>query len=172
MAAFTAIRKFRDRPLETTRAWVGTTLIMASLALLVHLTAQTYFFTSNYFEPPNLYDVWPRIDQVTHALSAMALTATLCNFNLPYSLRRKWIVGLGLSFILGLLWEGAEYLTAPQWGWIRIATADTLLDLWQDFLGSSFAVLLYSHLVRRPSRVWRLGWEALGLNVNVTCGGK
>lgn len=150
--------------LETNTSWIVTSLLLTVLAVLVHLAAQTCFFTSSYFEPPNLYDVWPRIDQVTHALSSMALTAALCNFNLPYSLRRKWIVGLGLSFILGLFWEGLEYLTAPHWGWIRIATADTLLDLWQDFLGSSFAVLLYSQVVRRPRLSWmyRIGWEALG----------
>lgn len=142
-------REFRRQPLETSPFFIYITAITTLLAVLVHLTAQTYFFTSSYFEEPNLYDVWPRIDEITHALSAMALTAVLCNFNLP-SFRWKWIITLIFSFILGSLWETAEYLTAPYWGWIKIATSDTLLDLWQDFLGASFMVLLYSHLVRKP----------------------
>lgn len=149
---------FISQPLETSEVFIYITIAISLTAVLVHLTAQTFFFTSSYFEEPNLYHIWPRIDQITHALSAMALTAVLCNFNLPYSLKKKWVVGLALSFVLGLLWEAAEYLTAPYWGWIKIATADTLLDLWQDFLGASFSVLLYSHLVRKP-RVYRLEFD-------------
>ncbi|MGC8850237.1 MAG: hypothetical protein ACP5QI_07170 [Candidatus Bathyarchaeia archaeon] len=163
-----ALREFRDEPFETTRLWITVTLILGFSAVMVHVTAQTYFFTSSYFEEPNLYHVWPRIDEVTHALSSMALTAALCNFNLPHSLRRKWIVGLSLSFIFGLFWEAMEYLTAPYWGWIKISLSDTLLDLWQDLLGAGFAVLLYSHLVRKPGKFRMLqrrrGWSALGLN--------
>ena len=57
-----------------------------------------------------------------------------------------------LSVLLGGIWEIAEYATAPFWGWIHVATSDTLLDLFQDLLGASFAILLYSHMVRRPRR--------------------
>ena len=141
------------RLLETRRTWLYFSTAVTFLAVMVHLTAQTYFFTSSYFSGPNLYDIWPRIDQITHALSSLALTATILNFNLPLSFRQKWIVALILCFGLGCVWEFAEYLTAPFWGWIHIATADTLLDLWQDFLGASFAVLLYDHVVK-PRVVW------------------
>jgi hypothetical protein len=143
---------FLKQPLETNKAWIVFSIWAAAVAVLIHLSAQTYFFTSSYFSGPNLYDVWPRIDQITHALSSLALTAAILNFNLPLSFRKKWIIALTLSVLLGGIWEIAEYATAPFWGWIHVATSDTLLDLFQDFLGASFAILLYSHMVRRPRR--------------------
>jgi len=155
---------FLDQPLETNRTWIAFSIVAATLAVFVHLTAQTYFFTSSYFSGPNLYDVWPRIDQITHALSALALTAAILNFNLPLSFRKKWIVALALGFLLGGVWEIAEYATAPFWGWIHIATSDTFLDLFQDFLGASVAVLLYTRLVWKPKiRKMNEKWKVVGI---------
>jgi len=141
---------WKVRVLETTRTWIMITVMFVATAILIHVTAQTYFFTSGYFTDPNLYDVFPRVDEVTHAVSAMAVAAAVLNFNLPLTFRKKWMVAMALGFLIGSIWEVAEYITAPIWKWIHISTTDTLLDLWQDFLGSSFSILLYSHLVRTP----------------------
>ncbi|MHA2345499.1 MAG: hypothetical protein ACXACP_02145 [Candidatus Hodarchaeales archaeon] len=128
--------------LETTRKWVYFSAIISFLAIVVHTAGQTGGYQHGYWEEPNLYDTWPRFDEVTHPLSSLAITAIILNLNLPMTYRKKWIVALSLGMFLGVLWEIMEAL-APL-GFFHISPTDTLLDFHQDFYGSALAVLLYT----------------------------
>ena len=141
--------------LETNRHWLLFTFLIIWLAIFVHITAQTAGFTDSYSGGANWYNNpgTAIVDVFTHPLSSMMLTAIILNFNLPFSFRRKWLVALLFGIIGGMFWEGGEYFTAPFWGWIEITTLDTLKDLWTDFLGSAFAVLLYIHVVKHPLEI-------------------
>jgi hypothetical protein len=140
--------------LETTRKWVYLTAIMSFFAVVVHSAGQTGGFQHGYWEEPNLYDTWPRFDEITHPLSSMAITAIILNLNLPMTYRKKWIIALSLGMFLGVLWEIMEAL-APS-GFFHITPVDTLLDFHQDFYGSALAVLLYTINMRGREPVDRL----------------
>ncbi len=99
--------------LETTKKWVYFSVLVSVLAIVVHSAGQTGGFQHGYWEEPNLYDTWPRFDEITHPLSSMALTAIILNLNLPMTYRKKWIVALNLGMLFGVLWEIMEAL-APS----------------------------------------------------------
>lgn len=143
---------------ETNNPFIVYTIGAWALAIFVHYWAQTAGFTSGYFTPPNYYNMpaTARVDQITHALSTHAAQCTILNFNLPGRFKVKWAVALSMGVLVGIGWEGMEYLTAPLWGWMTIAAMDTYLDLFQDGMGALAAIGLYIIIMMwSDERTWR-----------------
>lgn len=147
---------------ETTRSWVIFTIFISIVALVVHFSGMTDGFRHPPFEEPIWYHTWPsekapRFDEITHPLSACAVTAIVLNFNLPMSYKKKWIISLIIGMIFGSIWEFVEFISVAFIDWMKISPTDTLLDFHQDFYGSVLAVLLYTITMRvkesvRPAR--------------------
>jgi len=138
--------------LETNRSFIIFTGFVCFLAGFIHFLGHTMFFTTGFFEEPNLYTVWPRFDQITHSLSSCAVTSFILNFNLPLSFKKKWSVALLFGIFLSFLWEAWEYISfyflSNVFHWINISNIDTLLDFHQNFYGAVLAILVYTILVK------------------------
>ena len=132
--------------------------MISTLAVLTHLIAQTNWFTHSYWVEPNLYHTWPRVDEITHALSANASTSITLNLNLPMSYRKKWAVGWIIGMLMGSNWEISEWIA---WilrlvSWIRIDLGDTGLDFHQDFYGATLAICVYIIIMQRGRILGRI----------------
>ena len=143
---------------ETTKKYVLFTLFFWFIALLTHIIAHTNFFSHEFFEEPNLYNVSETgwfVSPITHSLSSLAITATVLNFNLPLSFNKKWIIAFIVGVCSGLIWEVGEVLVAPVMNWVVISPLDTILDIIQNFYGSALAILLYSKIVKVPTFTYK-----------------
>lgn len=111
------------------------------------------------------YLTYPYFDKIMHLLGGFVI-AWLLGHILEQDLRdTTWwgaaIMLVGAATIVGVLWEGAEFLANTFWadtvgGWKSLAwhyfhggdLKDTLLDLSADMIGALALVVVYEPLVR------------------------
>ena len=124
-----SIRKINGvEVLDTSYEWIYFTGFIGFTAIGIHLLAEYNL---------HWYDVTP-IDRFTHAISGMAITAIVLNFNLTSQRKFYYTIAIAASWIAFIGWELFEaifvYLNPD--GFIEISNWDTAVDLWIDFLGS------------------------------------
>jgi len=128
--------------LDTSYEWIYFTGFVGLIAIGIHLLAEYNL---------HWYDVTP-IDRFTHAISGMAITAIVLNFNLTNQRKFYYTIAIASSWAAFIGWELFEaifvYLNPD--GFIEISNWDTAVDLWIDFLGGLSICFLCDELTEWP----------------------
>lgn len=124
----TVTKIFGLEPFDTSRPYAYFTVFIGLTAISAHLLAEYYF---------HIYDITP-VDDFTHGLSGMAVTAAILNLNLTRNRKLYYAVGIGASWIAFVGWEVFEgvYFHFNPLGMIQTNAWDTVKDLWVDSLGA------------------------------------
>lgn len=130
--------------LDTSYEWLYFTSFIGLAAIGIHLLVELGF---------HWYDVTP-IDNFTHAISGMAITAIVLNFNLTSKRKFYYPIAIGAAWIAFVSWEvfEAAYVHLNPGGIIQINDWDTAVDLWIDFLGGLAICFLCDELTEWPDK--------------------
>lgn len=144
---------------QTTTTFLKYTFFISLLFLFIHSMGQTYYFTSNYFEAPNLYDIWEPFDKITHSLGGMFFISMVLLLNFRSTFRVKAIISLFVLMWIGIFWEIIEFGIAPFMNWMSFDFTDMAVDLYMDFLGASTSLMFYLITMIKFKGVKKFEWR-------------